>query len=415
MNVLFVHQNFPAQFKFLAPALVGLGHNVRVLTLGRNHEARANAIDYSYYVPMRMSTRGIHPWLADFETKIIRGESCFRKALELSSAGYKPDVIIAHPGWGESLFLKKVWPGAKLLLYCEFFHNAIGADLGFDPEFGAQSIDLDCRILLKNLNNSLHFDAADAGVSPTLWQANTFPIPFRDKISVIHEGVDTTFIKPRGNAIFKTVTSSGEVIELKPGDPVITFVSRNLEPYRGYHIFMRSLPAILLNNPDAIVLIVGGNKVSYGRRPNLAKSWKDTFLEEISCQLTAKDLKRINFLGTLAYEKYIAMMQISAVHVYLTYPFVLSWSLIEAMSFGLAIVASDTPPVREAIEHNQTGYLVNFFNHNELSMMILELLRNHKERNRLGSNARQQACLRYDLRTKCLPKQIELIEKMLRI
>eukprot|EP01041_Mallomonas_annulata_P026946 gene26946-48413_t len=179
MNILFIHQNFPGQFKFLAPALVSQGHTVRAMTMQATEAKTWEGVELIRYGANRGTTPNIHPWVSDFETKTIRGEACFRAALKLKAEGVNPDVIIAHHGWGESLFLKDVWPHAKLGIYCEFFYHPQGADVGFDPEFPAKDEGDICRLRLKNLNNLLHFEVADTGISPTHWQASTFPEPFR--------------------------------------------------------------------------------------------------------------------------------------------------------------------------------------------------------------------------------------------
>lgn len=188
MNILFIHQNFPGQFKFLAPALAAQGHDVRAFTMQNIAAGEWQGVKLAHYQPSRGTAPNVHPWVSDFETKTIRGEACFRAALKLKEEGFAPDLIIAHPGWGESLFLKDVWPQAKLGIYCEFYYHPHGADVGFDPEFPAQDPGEVCRLRLKNLNNLLHFEIADAGISPTHWQASTFPEPFRGRITVVHDG-----------------------------------------------------------------------------------------------------------------------------------------------------------------------------------------------------------------------------------
>ena len=408
MKILFIHQNFPGQFKFLAPALVQQGHEVVAMIMQKTDLEVWQGIKLVAYLPSHSSTPNIHPWVSDFETKTIRGEACYRAALKLKNAGFIPEVIIAHPGWGESLFLKDVWPESKLGIYCEFYYHAQGADVGFDPEFPTKDDGEVCRLRLKNLNHLLHFEVADAGISPTHWQASTFPANFKSKITVIHDGIDTQAVAPNSNV---TLTLNGNVTLTKQ-DEVITFVNRNLEPYRGYHIFMRALPALLKKRPNAIVLIVGGDDVSYGARPDDGKKWKDIFIDEIRPAISIADWQRVHFLGTIPYESFIPLLQLSTLHVYLTYPFVLSWSLLEAMSVGCAIVASDTQPLREAIAHDKTGRLVDFSDHQALAKEICQLLDNAKLRAKLGKNARAFAIKHYDLQTICLPNQLAWVNQL---
>jgi len=416
MNILFIHQNFPGQFKFLAPALVKQGHSVRAMTMQKTEAMQWQGVQLVNYTSKRGSTPNVHPWVSDFETKTIRAEACFRAALQMKQQGYMPDVIVAHHGWGESLFLKEVWPEAKLGIYCEFYYHQHGADVGFDPEFPATDEGEVCRLRLKNLNNLLHFEIADAGISPTHWQASTFPEPFKNKISVVHDGIDTQAVAPNSAVSLTLKMATGQDLVLTRKDEVITFVNRNLEPYRGYHTFMRALPQLLKERPNARVLLVGADDVSYGARPDVAKygaaKWRDIFANEVRGQISNADWQRVHFLGQVPYQFFIPLLQLSTVHVYLTYPFILSWSLLEAMSAGCAIVASDTQPLREAIVHNETGMLVNFFDPSALAQNVCELLNNSEERTRLGANARVFAQANYDLQTVCLPKQLEWVAQL---
>jgi glycosyltransferase involved in cell wall biosynthesis len=416
MNFLFIHQNFPGQFKFLAPALAQEGHHVVALTLQKVESKSWNGVQLLSYKTARGSSNQIHPWVSDFETKIIRAEACFKAALKMKSEGFNPDIIIAHHGWGESLFLKDVWPNAKLGIYCEFFYHPEGADVGFDPEFPGTDNGEVCRLRLKNLNNLLHFEIADAGISPTYWQASTFPEVFREKITVVHDGIDTETVIPKTNISLKLKKKDGSVLSLKKDDEIITFVNRNLEPYRGFHSFMRSLPDLLKQRPNACVLIVGSDEVGYGAKAQKEKhgadTWKDVYINEVQPQISDLDWARVHFLGQVPYQYFIPLLQLSTVHVYLTYPFVLSWSLLEAMSAGCAIVASDTQPLHEAIKHKETGLLVDFFSHPEITQAICGLLESSKERTRLGLNARKFAIENYDLKSVCLPKQLDWVRKL---
>lgn len=408
MQILFVHQNFPAQFKHLAPALAKDPNNqVLAMTMRPNQPESWQGVRLIGYGAKRQSTANIHPWVTDIEAKVIRGEAAFHAAQALKKSGFNPDVIIAHCGWGESLFLKDVWPQAKLAIYSEFYYHAQGADVGFDPEFPSQVAE-DCRIRVKNLNNLLHFEVADAGLSPMHWQASTFPESFRAKITVIHDGIDTNAITPNAQVNLTVKTTVG-AITLTRNDEVITFVARNLEPYRGYHIFMRALPEILRRRPNAKVLIIGGDSVSYGKSAPEGKTWKEIFLSEVREHL---DLSRVFFLGQVPYPDFIGLLQLSRVHIYLTYPYVLSWSLLEAMSAGCTIVASDTPPLKEAIVDHQTGRLVDFFDSAALAQTVDEVLENPQEAQRLGANARVFAQANYDLQRVCLPKQLAWVKAL---
>lgn len=418
-KILFVHQNFPGQFKHLAPALAERGHEVAAILMKKVEFENWQGVRLYPYGVSRGSTPGVHPWISDFETKVIRAEAAFQVFRKIRDSGFIPDLIIAHPGWGESLFVKEVFQKSKLAIYCEFFYHAEGADVGFDPEFPVEDPEAErCRIKLKNLNNLLHFPISDAALSPTNWQASTYPEEFRGKITVIHDGIDTDLVKPDENTSVLISTASGIEIKLTRQSEVITFVNRNLEPYRGYHIFMRALPEILRRRPKARVLIVGGNQVSYGKAPDPQKyggltSWRDIFIREVRPFISDSDWERVHFLGVIPYNHFLSVLQISTVHVYLTYPFVLSWSLLEAMSAGCAVVGSDTPPVREVIFKNQTGRLVNFFDPKELAEEVINLLEDNSERARLGKNARAFVRENYDLKRVCLPKLLDWVESLL--
>ena len=403
MKILLVHQNFPGQFKHLLPALLANPAN-EVVAFTMNPCPPIAGLRVVRYAAAKGTGKDVHPWVAETETKVIRGDAAFRAALTLKNEGFNPDVILAHPGWGESLFLKDVWPQSKLIIYSEFHYATAGSDIGFDPEFAVTDPGDACRIRMKNVNNFLHFDIADAGVSPTEWQKSTFPEPFRSKISVIHDGIDTNAIKPNTEVWLQLGPH-----KLTKNDEIITFVNRNMEPYRGYHTFMRALPEILAKRPNARVLIVGGDGVSYGAKPPAGQTWKQIFLDEVKDRI---DLSRVHFLGHIDYKHFIPLLQLSTVHVYLTYPFVLSWSLLEAMACGCAIVASDTAPLREAIHDGDTGLLVDFFKPDAVAAGVVKLLENPVLRDKLGQHAREFAVAHYDLRSVCLPQMLQLIERV---
>ncbi len=407
MNILFLHQNFPAQFKHLAPALVAQGHTVVAMPRSPVESQQWQGVQLFPYTLTRGNGEDTHAWVINFEAKVLRAEACLQTALALKAQGFNPDVIIAHPAWGESLFMAEVWPQARIGIYCEYYNQLHGADVGFDPEFGFKSEAELCRIRLKNAANLLALETAHAGIAPTQWQANTFPTWFQTRISVVHDGIDTQAIQPNPQVYIRL----GE-FTLTQNDEVITFVNRDLEPYRGYHSFMRALPVLLKRRPDAHILIVGGNGVSYGAPPSDGRSWKDIFIAEVRPQISATDWARVHFLGNIPYESFIALLQLSSVHVYLTYPFVLSWSLLEAMSAGCAIVASNTAPVAEVIHDKHTGWLVDFFDSAGLAEAVCALLANPQERQRLGHNARAYAVANYDLKTMCLPKQLAWVEQL---
>ena len=409
MNILFIHQNFPGQYKHLAPALAKAGHRCVALTLRVKEPTTWQGVQIVPYAIKRRSGQGVHPWVVDFETKVIRAEACYRAARAMRDQGFTPDIIVAHPGWGESMYLRDVWPTARIGLYYELYHLSAWPHTGFDPEFQPNPDEAEAlRIRMKNLNNLVHLPLGDMGLSPTEFQASTFPPEFRERISVIHDGIHTDVVVPRTDVAFEMEGQAA----LTRDDEVITFVNRNLEPYRGYHVFMRALPRLLKERPKARVLIVGGDDVSYGARPPKGQTWKQMFIDEVRGRIPTPSWERVHFLGRIPYDRFLRLLQVSRVHVYLTYPFVLSWSLFEAMSAGAAIVASDTAPLHEAIVPGQTGRLVDFFDREALVDNICALLDAPDERAALGAAARDFVVRNYDLNSICLPRQMGWIDRL---
>ncbi len=299
---------------------------------------------------------------------MLHGQAVCRLLMQLKDQGFVPDVVLAHPGWGETLYLREVFPQAKLIHLCEWFYGANGPDMGFDPEFPV-TLDAQLRVSTWRAHHLLALEQCDVAIAPTQWQKSQFPVTYQPKIQVLHEGIATDLLGPNPQA--ELILPNGQV--LKAGDPVVTYVARNLEPYRGFHVFMRCLPALLAAHPTCQVLIVGGDEVSYGRAPKNAKSWREALLREVNID-TSSETGRVHFLGKLPYAQYRWVLQVSAVHVYLTYPFVLSWSLLEALASGCAVVASDTAPVREVIRHGENGLLVDFLDGSQIVEAVKKVL-----------------------------------------
>lgn len=382
------------------------GHDVRALAI--NGQALPGVSLDSYPI-LRANGSDVHRLAIDFESKVIRAESCANKMLFLRDQGFIPDLIVAHPGWGESLFCKSVFPNAKLVHFIEF-HYGKGLDVNFDPEFLIGNNEDSWRIKVKDAANLLSLDLMDLGISPTQWQKSSIPDLFQSKVEVVFDGVDTTRVKPDSTSFIKLSSDSFGEKRFSYGDEVLTFVNRNLEPYRGYHSFMRSLPRVMKVRPNANIIIVGGDEVSYGKPPSNGKSWKDIYLEEVMADL---DMSRIFFVGKIPYNVYLNLLQVSRCHVYLTYPFVMSWSAIEAMSAGALVVGSNTPPVREFIEHEKNGLLVDFFDYENLASTVIDCLANPKIYNQLKKAARSTIIERYDLNSICIPKQLSLLSRLM--
>ncbi len=383
MRFLFVHQNFPGQFL----------HIVRHLVATRQHEIvfitqpNANEIPGVRKVPYRAPDppgSETHCTVREFETAARRAESVARTATNLKRLGFEPDIIIGHHGWGELLHLRDVWPAAPVLGYFEFFYHVDGIDVGFDPEFPADPADFP-RIRAKNAVNLLALNLGGFGQTPTAWQLSTYPEWARDQITLLPEGVDLTLARP-DPTVRAAPLRIGDA-EIGAGEKLVTYVARDLEPYRGFHVMMRALPRLLAARKDVRVVMVGGDGVSYGAVP-VGTTWKKILLKELAGKL---DLQRVIFPGRIDYGTYLAMLKRSDAHVYLTYPFVASWSLREALATGCAVVGSDTEPVREFVRHNRTGVLVPFFEPGRLADAVLGLLEDDVMSRRLRVGARRHA------------------------
>ncbi len=312
---------------------------------------------------------------------------------------------MAIRGGARRCFWKEVWPEAKLLVYAEFYYSGRGSDVGFDPEAGPVGFD---QVMIAQ-GRAAHLGQAllhaDAGLSPTEWQASRHPPALRQMIEVAFDGVDCDRLAPNTAARF--VLPGGRA--LVPGDEVLTFVNRNLEPYRGFHTFMRALPAVLAARPAAEVVIVGGDEISYGSKPKDGGTWRDKMLAEVGARV---DLSRVHFVGKLPYDGFVDLMHVSRVHAYLTYPFVLSWSMVEAMAAGALVVGSRTAPVEEVIEDGVTGKLVDFFDIAGWSAALTDALARPEAYLAMRAAARKAARARYDLRSVCLPRQVALLERL---
>jgi len=384
-RILLVHPNFPGQFRHLAVHWAKR-QDLRVVGLGGTRSPGIPGLNHLRY-PTPHGKPGGHPYLRPMEHAVRAGQAAARAYLQLERQGFTPDIVLAHPGWGDTLYLRDVFPDTRLIHFCEWYYNAHGADVGFDPEFPATLND-HARIRTWNALHALNLTLCDEAVCPTAWQRSVHPEIFQPKIHVLHEGIATERLGPDPNAGLALPNG----VQVKAGDPVITYVARNLEPYRGIHSFLCALAIVQRRHPNCQTLIVGGNGVSYGRRPRDAANWREKLSRDI-----ALDPSRTHFLGKLPYERYRRVLQVSAAHVYLSYPFVLSWSMLEAMASGCLVIGADTAPVREVIRHGENGWLADFFDYSGIAERIIDTLNHPAAQNPLRQQARKDIAERYSL------------------
>lgn len=377
---------------------------VRVRAIGMRHAPGLPGVELQRYSFSGHELASVHAFARRFELESRRAEQVIYAANALKLSGFSPKLIYVHPGWGEALPLRVLFPDATICAYAEFYYWPTGSDVGFDREFGQFGIDGETRVVLRNASTLLSLADASYAVSPTHWQRSVFPHEMQGKIHVVHDGLDTSRLAPQPPS--RETSVAGRRFRLE--DEIVTFVSRNLEPYRGFHIFMRALPAILRARPKAQVCIMGGDKVSYGAPPVDAANWREAMLAQIGGQL---DLSRVHFLGSVPYEEYLALLGLSRAHVYLTYPFVLSWSMLEAMALECLIVGSDTPPVAEIVRHGENGLLVPFFDGAALAERVVEALAEPERFRHLRQAARRTIVERYDYESTSWPAHLRLIDE----
>jgi glycosyltransferase involved in cell wall biosynthesis len=403
-DVLFVHNGAPGRFAFLAHALRERGWSGRLIN-------GATGRDLEGFPTIRWRVEGDPvgaPLLRDTAERLRGGEGAARAAAALRAEGFTPDLIVGHPGWGEMLFLREVWPWAPQIQLGEFYYGTRGTHFDFDPEFPATSLQAAIRHQAGNAALALSYAQADRIVAPTPFQAGTFPPAFRPAIRVIHEGVDTAVARPPDVGLPPLRLPDGTALD--GSFPVITFVNRRFEPMRGFHVFVRALPEILAALPTARVLMIGmDDPGTYNASP--PKGWKQTLLDELGDGL---DLAHIHFVGALPYPQLLRVFGISTAHVYFTYPFVLSWSLLDAMACGALVIGSDTAPVRDVIADGENGLLVDFFDRPALVDAVVNACRDPTRFQHLRVAARETIVHAYDRKTICEPAWLRLIDEVLK-
>ncbi|WP_046116781.1 glycosyltransferase family 4 protein [Ensifer aridi] len=399
MHVAFVHRRGFGQFAALASHLAVAGNEVTLVTETVDQKIPSVRVVRHRAEPGPRA----HPQMArhlgvpDHHVRI--GHRVAETFDAMARLGQVPDIVLGHIGWGSMMFIKDVLPRVPTLGYCEFFYRAEGADIGFAPDNQPDS-ETRKRLRLRNIAQLLSLEAMDGGISPTNWQRSLYPADVRERIAVCHEGVDTRRFRPDPAASLKL--PDGRV--LKAGDPpIVTFVARDLEPYRGFPQALEAAAKVVRRHPDALFVFVGGDGVSYGAPPPGGGSWKDHLLESLDVPR-----ERLIFPGVVPHSVLRQLFQISAAHLYLTYPFVLSWSVLEAMACGALVIGSDTAPVQEVIRSGRNGLLIPFFDTDALAESILAVLARPDDFRELRTAARRTVEQRFRL-DDCIARQSTLI------
>ncbi len=400
MHFLFLHPNFPAQFRHLA---VTLGRNTahQIVFCTACKTGSIPGVYQAIYSSHRKSHPKTHHYVLPLENAVIQGQAVYRVAEQLKEMGFSPDVIYGHSGWGPTLFIKDIFPKARLLCYSEWFYNAHGADTGFDPAFPLTADD-EVRLRIRNAPILIDLYSCDRGLSSTRWQHQQFPQEYHHKITISHDGIDTNFFRPKVGS--KLVLPRLQ-LDLSQAKEVVTYVARGMEPYRGFPQFIEAIALIQQRRPHCHVVIVGADRVAYGKQLPNGQTYKSLMLEKV-----ALDLLRVHFTGLLPYREYLQVLQASSVHVYLTYPFVLSWSMLEAMACGCLVVASDTAPVKEVIQDGFNGLLVDFFSPQKIADCVEEALNHPTQMAQIREQARTTIEASYAL-CDLLPRHLQWLQQ----
>ncbi|MCC9621431.1 glycosyltransferase [Thalassospira sp. MA62] len=398
MKIVLVHRHGPGQFVHLACHLANAGWQVSFLCEAMNVRLPGTRTLHQRTTPPPPSM----PFAQYHQEVGLRAATTLDALVRDEGA---PDVVFGHIGWGSMMFARDVLPDTPLLGYCEHYYHARGRDVGFDPDDQASvqaSLGKRTQLRMRNSAQLATLDQLDAAISPTRWQKSAFPAAYQPKIGICHDGIDTHRCRPNPKAKF--TLPNGDTISAT--DQVITYVARDLEPYRGFPTFMKAAAKLAQRTPNAVFVVVGGDGVSYGQPRSDGKKWRDVMMAE-----TGIDPSRIHFLGHIAHEQLIQVYQISSAHIYLTYPFVLSWSVLEAMSCGAMVIASDTGPCHDIIRDRKNGLLTDFWDSDALADRMQFCLENRGELGTMRANARKTILNHFDLQ-QSLEKQTNLLTKM---
>ena len=391
MRFLLTHPNFPSQLRSIAQVLAANPQN-EVVFLTNAAQGEIPGVKKLIYTPKREPAPQTHHYTRGFEQAILHGQAAFEACLAARNAGFYPDLIFGHAGWGPSLFLKDVFPRTPLALNFEWFYHAHGTDCDFDPSEPLTHDD-EARIRMKNATLLADLAACDGGVCATRYQYEQFPKHLRSNLVIGHEGIDVNFFKPNPGG--KLVLADGK-LDLSGVDEIVTYATRGMEPYRGFPQFIEAAHLLLQARPNAHIVIAGDDRVAYGKQAPDGKTYKQLLLEKFPL-----DPARTHFVGSLPYGEYVKLLQCTKAHVYLTRPFVLSWSMLEAMACGALVVASNTPPVQEVITDGINGLMVDFFKPDELAATLDRVLAAPTNYDQMREKARETVVAKYDM-TSCL-------------
>ena len=399
-NILFVHPNFPGQFKHIIPALQNDARYALAYISRKRSTKDAEGIKIEQYEFEKSDPSKAHRYLCYTLDAVREGQLVATAATKLAQTGFVPDIIIGHVAWGGLLFIKDLFPNAKTIAYCELY---------FSQEFDHVALpdapisnDRKAYLRCRNLHTLMQMESMDIGITPTHYQLRSHPESFHPRMIVVHEGVDTDLCRPDPTASFP-IKEKG--LTLDRTNTVITYVSRGFEPARGFFQFMQSLEMLCDELPDAHFVLVGGDKSFYSGDPG-EKSFRQQAMEKFSI-----DQNRVHFTGRLIHEGFRKVLQISSAHVYLTRPLFLSWSAVEAMSMAAPLVASDEPLVREFMSHEQEALLVDYFNPRQIADSVVRLVNDKNLAHDLGQRARQKIVDKFDTKH-TVSKWMETIERL---
>ena len=414
MHVLYVHQNFPAQFGHIADHLVRhLGWKCTFVS--NTPPGTTNGIEKIAYQLKGGATKHNHFCTRTFENTVWHCQAVY-DALK-ARPDVKPDLIVGHSGFGSTLFLRELYPDVPVVNFFEYYYRTHDPDSDMDFRHDLNWPVPDMKYLRSRCRNSmilLDLQNCQVGYTPTHFQKSRFPTEYDSKIKVIFDGIDRnlyhghneTLRPPVGQRSPRTLCG----VEIPADTKVLTYVSRGFESMRGFDIFMRAAKLITQRMPDVQILVIGTDKIAYGGDENYTdgKTFKQWTLDQ-----DAYDLDRIKFVGRVPPDELARTLAATDLHIYLTVPFVLSWSMMDAMSCGAVVLGSDTGPVRDMIRHGENGLLADFFNPEDFADKACQALGDIEGHRDLGRAAEKMIAEQYSLDA-VLPAMLAMYEEATR-